>query len=119
MKKITTSFATIAAAALAAAALMPLTAFAQEASTGAKVEANLDSAGQATKDSAITAKVKTKLAAQKGLSALDIHVETSQGVVTLSGSVDNKAQVELAEKVVAKTKGVKSVTNTLEAKASS
>ncbi|WP_428312467.1 BON domain-containing protein [Hydrocarboniphaga sp.] len=118
MKNIPT-LAMMAAAVLAAGALLPLAATAQEATTGAKVEANLDAAGQATKDTAITAKVKTKLAAQKGLSALDIHVETKDGVVTLSGSVDNKAQVELAEQVVAKTKGVKSVTNTLEAKASS
>ena len=116
MKTMTTLFAAV----LAAGSLLPLAATAQDdASVGAKAEAKLDAAGQATKDSAITAKVKTKLAAQKGLSALDIHVETNNGVVTLSGDVDNKAQVELAEKVVAKTSGVKSVTNTLEAKSSS
>jgi hyperosmotically inducible protein len=116
--KIQTAFATVFAAALTAGALMPLTSSAEE-TMGAKAETKLDVAGQATKDSAITAKVKTKLAAQKGLSSFDIHVETKDGVVTLSGAVDNKAQVELAEKVVAGTKGVTSVSNTLEAKASS
>jgi hyperosmotically inducible protein len=116
--KTQTAFATLFAATLAAGSLLPLTASAPE-TMGAKAETKLDAAGQATKDTAITAKIKTKLAADRALSAMDIHVETTDGVVTLSGTVDNKAQVELAEKVVAKTRGVKSVTNNLEAKASS
>lgn len=113
MKTMTTVFA----AALASAALLPLSVFAED--TGAKVEAKLDAAGQATKDSAVTAKIKTKLAADSALSAMDIHVETSNGVVTLSGDVDNKAQVKLAEKVVKDTDGVKQVHNKLEARAAS
>lgn len=116
--KTQTAFATLFAATLAAGSLLPLTASAQE-TMGAKAETKLDAAGQATKDTAITAKIKTKLAADRALSAMDIHVDTTDGVVTLSGTVDNKAQVELAEKVVTQTRGVKSVTNKLEAKASS
>ncbi|MDB5969714.1 MAG: molecular chaperone OsmY [Hydrocarboniphaga sp.] len=113
-----TAFASLFAAALTAGTMLPLSASAQE-TMGAKVETKLDAAGQATKDTAITTKIKTKLAADKGLSAMDIHVETTGGIVTLSGTVDNKAQVELAESVVKKTSGVKSVENKLEAKSSS
>jgi hyperosmotically inducible periplasmic protein len=52
------------------------------------------------------------------LSALDINVDSHQGVVTLSGTVDNAAQVELAERVVKDLDGVKGIDNRLDAKGS-
>ncbi|HEV8486161.1 MAG TPA: BON domain-containing protein, partial [Blastocatellia bacterium] len=42
---------------------------------------------RAVDDSAITAKVKSKLAADSQTSAIKISVETKDGVVTLSGTV--------------------------------
>jgi Predicted periplasmic or secreted lipoprotein len=64
-------------------------------------------------DSAITGKLKTELLTQKGLESGNIHVETSDGVVTLSGSVPTEAQSALAEDVVKHTDGVKDVHNAL------
>lgn len=97
------------AAALTTAAAMPLTVFANE--TGAP--STLDKAAANTKDAATTTKIKAKLAADRNLSATDIHVETTAGVVTLSGNVDNDAQVALAEKTVKGIKGVTDVHNEL------
>ncbi len=104
------------AAVLASTALLPLSAQAEP--TGEKVGSKLDSAGQATKDSAITAKLKAKLAADSTLSATDIHVTTHNGMVTLKGKVDNEAQIELASKVIKESDGVKGVDNQLKLKTS-
>lgn len=70
-------------------------------------------AGEYIDDSAITTLVKGRLLSQKGLDSLDISVETNNGVVTLSGEVDNEAQIGLAENVVKETKGVQEVDNKL------
>lgn len=67
--------------------------------------ANAPSAQPGT-DGWITTKVKTDLMATKGISSFDINVTTNNGVVTLSGNVDSKAQVQ---KAVAIAKGIKGV----------
>lgn len=67
-------------------------------------------------DAAITAKVKTGLAAAKDTSALAIKVETEKGVVMLSGFVDSKAEAERAEKVAKGVEGVTSVKSTIKVK---
>lgn len=72
-----------------------------------------------TGDAAITAKVKAALIREKDLSALDINVETENGVVQLGGFVDSKEQVDRAAKVAGKVKGVKSVDNDLHLKTGS
>lgn len=64
-------------------------------------------------DADISAKVKTKILATKGLDSLDIHVKTDDGVVTLSGKVKKVAEIELAGKVAHEVKGVKKVVNML------
>lgn len=73
-------------------------------------------AGKVISDSAITTKIKSKLAANQGLSSFDIHVETTNGVVTLTGTVDNASARELAGKIASGTDGVKSVDNNVEVK---
>ncbi len=113
MKRMTT----LAVATLATTLSLPIAAMAGELAV--KAETKLDVAADATKDSATTAKIKTKLAADSNLSATDIHVETTNGVVTLSGEVDNKAQVALAEKTVKNMSGVAAVHNNLEVKGKS
>ena len=45
--------------------------------------------------------------------AIDIEVESTDGVVTLSGEVPNQAALEQAEMVVAQLEGVKDVHNEL------
>lgn len=64
-------------------------------------------------DSAITTKVKTKLAADTRTSAIKIEVETVNGVVTLTGAVPTAAEKAAAGEIARATEDVKSVTNNL------
>src|SRR5580765_4485861 len=61
------------------------------AKTGQVVRRKAKEAGQAiadaTADARITAKIKGKLVASKDLSVLNISVNTTEGVVTMSGTV--------------------------------
>ena len=57
-------------------------------------------------DAWITTKVKTELMTTKGVPSTDISVTTNNGIVTLTGVVDTKAQVN---KAIACAKGIKGV----------
>jgi hyperosmotically inducible protein len=70
-------------------------------------------AGQGIDDAAITAKVKTALLAEKGVSGTDINVDTAQGTVTLSGRVADASQIDRAAQVAKEVEGVKTVLNKL------
>lgn len=64
------------------------------------------------KDSTITMKVKTKLAAKHMLTLTNIEVDTdSQGIVWLSGKAPTKDVSDLAEMIAKDTDGVTSVHN--------
>jgi hyperosmotically inducible protein len=64
------------------------------------------------KDSVITTKVKTELAAEKLTSLFHIGVETDQkGAVTLSGTVKTQAAADKAASITHAIKGVTSVDN--------
>ena len=65
-----------------------------------------DESAQPGTDGWITTKVKAQLMATKGIPSTDISVTTTNGVVTLSGVLDSKAQVQ---KSVAVAKGIKGV----------
>jgi hyperosmotically inducible protein len=84
-------------------------------STPATPDTNADnkSAGAAVDDTVTTTKVKTALLADSDIKGLQINVDTSNGVVTLSGAVDNQTQIDRAGKLAADVQGVKSVTNNL------
>lgn len=70
------------------------------------------------KDSAITTKVKAKLAADKATSATSIKVDTDQdGVVWLSGTAKSQAEADKAESIAKATEGVKSVRNDIKVEA--
>lgn len=70
------------------------------------------------KDSAITAKVKAKLAADTATSAMSINVDTDQdGVVWLSGNAKTQAEADKAESIAKATEGVKSVRNNIKVEA--
>lgn len=65
---------------------------------------------QFVKDSAITAKVKAKLAKEKDVSALHIKVDTDKdGVVYLSGTAKSQAEADRAVAVAREVEGVTSV----------
>ena len=67
-------------------------------------------------DSALTTKVKAALLTEKNLKSLPISVESTEGVVTLSGKVVSSAQIDQAVDVAKHVKGVKDVHNALELK---
>ena len=90
---------------------MPLVGQAQDTAPARKSEA-----GQYVADSAITAKVKSALLAEKGLKSTDISVETQTGTVQLSGFVTSSAQIDQAVDVTKHVKGVKDVKNDLRLK---
>jgi len=73
-------------------------------------------ARHATKNAALTGKVKSALAADVGLKTVtEIHVETDHsGIVTLSGKVGSADMKKRAEQVAKKVNGVKSVKNKIE-----
>lgn len=63
------------------------------------------------KDSAITSKIKSKYLLEKNFKSFDVSVETKEGVVLLSGFVDNEATKARAGQIAARVKGVKAVKN--------
>ena len=60
-------------------------------------------------DTWITTKVKSKLAAAKGVKASDISVSTTDGAVTLTGTATSTKEKNRAEHLAKQVKGVKSV----------
>ena len=78
----------------------------------------VDKAVTATDDAAITAKVKSAILAEPGLKSLQISVDTKDGTVTLSGTVDNADLRERAKQLASSTSGVKGVVDQLNVKIS-
>ena len=76
------------------------------ASTGAKTGAYVD-------DTVITTKAKAAIVGEPNLKATEIHVETHEGTVELSGFVQNKEAAARAAAVVREVEGVKGVRNGL------
>jgi len=64
-------------------------------------------------DATITNTVKSKLAADPETSALRINVDTSNGVVTLSGAVPTAVEKAEAERIARNTQGVRQVVDNL------
>jgi hyperosmotically inducible periplasmic protein len=90
------------------------------ARTGQVVRRRAKEAGQAiadaTADARITAAIKGKLVASRDLSALSISVNTTSGVVTLSGTVPSTDAISKAMLLAMETDGVKEVVSTLQVK---
>lgn len=84
-----------------------------EASPGPLAE---NKAGDVMADAAITAKIKTAIVSEPGLRSSQISVNTANGIVTLSGSVDTQQSAERAAQVAQTVNGVKSVENQLSVK---
>lgn len=71
-------------------------------------------AGQVIDDATLTAKVKTALAKEPGVSALAINVDTDRGVVYLKGRVASATEAARAVETARKVDGVGRVVNELE-----
>jgi hypothetical protein len=90
------------------------------ARTGRVVRREASEAGHAladaTADARITGAIKTKLLASRDLSALNISVNTTAGVVTLSGFVSSTEHISKAILLAMETDGVREVVSTLQVK---
>ena len=68
-----------------------------------------DSTGEYVDDTAITTKVKSALLADKEVSGLRINVETTKGMVHLSGTANTRHEANKAAEIARGVAGVKSV----------
>lgn len=89
---------------LLGALAMPLASFAGD------TDSDRSSPKAFIKDSAITAEIKAKMAADDQVSALHIKVDTdNNGVVTLTGKAKSRAEAAKAATIARKVEGVKAV----------
>jgi hyperosmotically inducible periplasmic protein len=81
--------------------------------SGCAIVQGKSSPSQYSNDAAATAAIKAKLIQSDITSASNIHVETQNGVVQMSGFVSNKTQSAEAQRLASSVSGVKSVINDL------
>jgi hyperosmotically inducible protein len=82
----------------------------------AKVGIVADKLGDTMSDSAVTAKIKSKMALDDHVNARAINVDTSASVVTLRGHVASKYQRDRALRLARETVGVAHVVDRLQIK---
>lgn len=75
-----------------------------------------ETTGQYKDDSDITARVKKAIHLEPTLKLSEIKVETSNGVVQLSGFVSSRAEIDKAVEVARRAQGVHSLKNDLQVK---
>lgn len=134
MQRIPSRLAVIGFSTLTAAAMLAACNRADDRTAGQKVDATVAQAGTAmeragdkmanaanktadkAKDMAITAEMKTKLAADDRLKATSINVDTDNGTVTLRGTAPDAAAKESATAMAQSLSGVTKVDNQLTVK---
>jgi hyperosmotically inducible periplasmic protein len=88
--------------------------------SGKVMREKTDAAGKALKDATadarVTTAIKAKYVKDSDLSAWDIHVSTTDGVVTLSGTVSNPDLIGKAMEEALDTDGAQQVISTLQVK---
>jgi hypothetical protein len=86
--------------------------------TGTVIREKAKAAGQAIADTAantrVSAAVKTRLLRETGMPAMSINVDSTDGLVTLSGKVKSHDQVAKAIQLALGTEGVHKVISTLQ-----
>lgn len=93
--------------------LIVLGAFALVATVALAGCSSTVSAKQQVSDAEVTASVKTRLAADPDVAALNIDVDTLEGTVTLSGRVSNDKERREAVEVARGTEHVRKVVDNL------
>ncbi len=78
-----------------------------------KVEEVSNNAEVKVDDATITTKIKAAFLAESMINSLDINVNTTDGVVTLSGIADSSASSKKAEEIAGVVSEVKQVNNQL------
>jgi osmotically-inducible protein OsmY len=89
--------------------------FARKASEA--IREGAQTSGRLLSDGSLTAQVKAALLADASIPATRIDVDTSGGVVTLTGQLPDQTQVERALAIARNVEGVQRVDNRLTAKA--
>jgi len=85
------------------------------ASVGEKTAEAANKAAEVLSDSALTAKIKSKMALDDQVKARSIDVSTTNGVVTLTGTVRSAAEHDKAVQLAKETTGVVKVNDKLTA----
>ena len=67
----------------------------------------------AVEDGALTAKIKSKMALDDYVRARDIDVDTSDGLITLTGTLHTEAERERAVQLALQTEGVRTIIDAL------
>jgi hyperosmotically inducible periplasmic protein len=99
--------------------LAPAVAYAADTqSSPSGTSSRTETVKESVEDATITTKIKTDFAVDKQVSALNIHVDTDKGVVTLSGNAKTKEEADKAVSIAKNTKGVTSVKNDIKVGAS-
>ena len=98
-----------------ASLLLAATQTAQAVSLSADVGASVDAATQAVSDTALTASIKTKLAADSRVKASSISVTTTNHVAVLTGTAPSHEAKMAAEDLALNVEGVSRVDNRIEA----
>jgi hypothetical protein len=83
------------------------------ARVGERIAAGANRAEQMAADAALTAKIKSKMALDDNIDAIDIDIDTVDRVVTLRGNVDSADERERAMRLSRETEGVTSVVDQL------
>jgi hyperosmotically inducible protein len=81
--------------------------------TGRLVKEGYEQVAEATSDSSIDFAIKTALLDDDTIKSGDIHVNTKEGVVTLTGTQPSEAAARRAEQIAWSAKGVRQVHNQL------
>jgi hypothetical protein len=83
------------------------------ARVGESIAVGANRAEQMAADAAVTAKIKSKMALDDNIEALDIDIDTAGSVVTLRGTVSSQDERQRAVRMARETEGVTSVVDQL------
>jgi len=101
----------IAVAMLGVLAAAPVAVYAEDNNPTTK-----DSPKQFVSDSSITAKIKGDFVKDKTVGAMDIHVKTHKGIVTLTGTANSRNEADQAVALAKQVDGVSSVQDDIKVK---
>jgi hypothetical protein len=83
------------------------------ARVGESIAVGANRAEQMAADAAVTAKIKSKMALDDNIEAIDIDIDTAGSVVTLRGTVSSQDERQRAVRMARETEGVTSVVDQL------
>ena len=94
-------------------AVLLVAAFAAATTPGCAVTSGQSTVGEAVDDTAITTRIKARMAEDPAVSAARIEVETLRGVVQLAGFATSQAEKDRAGAIARNTSNVREVRNNI------